>query len=71
MLPNHPTIVEEFGIHGFGSHADSKRSLALCSLLYNPLNQLVLDSQIVPFVSSELFVGKPFIQNKGRRYFIA
>ena len=53
MLPNHPTIVEEFGIHGFGPHADSTRSLALCSLLYDPLNQLVLDSQIAPFVSSE------------------
>ena len=53
MLPNHPTIVEGFGIHGFGPHADSTRSLALCSLLYDPLNQLVLDSQIAPFVSSE------------------
>ena len=53
MLPNHPTIVEEFGIHGFVPHADSTRSLALCSLLYDSLNQLLLDSQIAPFVSSE------------------
>ena len=53
MLPNHPTIVEAFGIHGFGPNANIPRSLALCSLLYDPLNQLVLDSQIAPFVSSE------------------
>lgn len=35
VLPNHPTIVAEFGQHGFGPHADSKRSLALGSVLYD------------------------------------
>jgi hypothetical protein len=53
MLPNHSTIKEEFGIHGFGPNGDSIRSLALCSVLYDPLNQLVLDSEIAPFVSNE------------------
>lgn len=53
MLPNHPTIVEEFGTYGFGPKADSVRSMAMGSLLYDPLNQIVLDSQIAPYNASE------------------
>lgn len=53
MLPNHPTIVETFGVHSFGPKADSVRSMALGSMLYDPLNQLVLDSEIAPYSSSE------------------
>jgi hypothetical protein len=53
VLPNHPSIKEEFGEHGFGPHADSKRSLAIGSLLYDPLNKVTLDAQIAPYSSSE------------------
>lgn len=45
-LPSHPGIVKEFGAHGFGPTADSKRSLALASFLYDPLNLITLDAQI-------------------------
>jgi hypothetical protein len=53
VLPNHPTIIEDFGQHNFGPKADSPRSLALCSLLYDPLNLVTLDAQIDKYASSE------------------
>src|SRR6218665_1354692 len=53
MLPNHPTVTEEFGQHEFGPKADSKRSMALASVLYDVLNLLALDSEIAPYDSSE------------------
>jgi hypothetical protein len=53
VLPNHPSIIEEFGQHSFGPKADSKRSLALGSFLYDPLNLMTLDAQIAPYASSE------------------
>jgi hypothetical protein len=53
MLPNHKTVREEFGTHGFGPHADRERSMALCSMLYDPLNLPSVDSQIAPYSCSE------------------
>lgn len=53
VLPNHPSIKEEYGEHGFGPNADSKRSLALASFLYDPLNLTTLDAQMAPYASSE------------------
>ncbi len=53
VLPNHPSIIEEFGEHGFGPNADSPRSLALGSMLYDVLNQITLDAQLGPYSSSE------------------
>ena len=53
VLPNHKTVKEEFGVHKFGPNADSERSLALCSVLYDVLNLIAIDSQIAPYVSSE------------------
>lgn len=53
VLPNHPTVLEEFGSHKFGPNADSPRSLAIGSLLYDPLNMLTIDSQIAPYASNE------------------
>jgi Transposase DDE domain len=53
MLPNHPTIVEEFGQQEFGPKADSKRSMAIGSVLYDCLNCLCLDSDLAPFDGSE------------------
>lgn len=53
ILPNHPTVKEEFGVHAFGPNADSERSLALCSVFYDVLNLLAVDSQIAPYASSE------------------
>lgn len=53
MLPNHPTIIEEFGQKEFGPKADSKRSMAIGSVLYDCLNHLCLDSDLAPFDGSE------------------
>lgn len=53
VLPNHPSVVEEFGQHNFGPKADSKRSLAIASMLYDVLNQVTIDAQIAPYSSSE------------------
>ena len=53
ILPNHPSIKEEFGEHKFGPKADSPQTLALASMLYDVHNSLVLDAQIAPFSSSE------------------
>jgi hypothetical protein len=53
-LPNHSSVKEEFGEHGFGPKADSKKSLARASLLYDPLNLLTLDAQIDSFSTSEI-----------------
>lgn len=53
VLPRHKTVVEEFGEHSFGPNADSKRSLAIGSFLYDPLNLVTIDAQIAPYTSSE------------------
>jgi hypothetical protein len=53
VLPNHPSVVEEFGQHQFGPNAGSPCSLALCSMLYDPLNLLTIDAQLAPYSSSE------------------
>jgi hypothetical protein len=53
MLPRHESVIQEFGEHGFGPNVDSKRSMAMVSFLYDPVNLLTLDAQIVPYASSE------------------
>lgn len=53
LLPRHKTIIEEFGECGFGPNADSKRSLALASMLYDVLNLVTIDAQIAPYDFSE------------------
>lgn len=53
MLPNHQTVKDEFGVYGFGPNADSERSMALCSTLYDVLNLLTVDSEIAPCSCSE------------------
>jgi hypothetical protein len=53
VLPNHPSVVEEFGVHKFGPMADSERSLAMGSMLYDVLNLITIDARIAPYASSE------------------
>jgi len=53
MLPKHATTIEEFGEYGFGPKADSKRSMAIDSMLYDVHNHLTIDAQIAPYSSSE------------------
>ena len=54
VLPNHPTIIEEFGQHGFGPKADSERSMAVGSLLFDPLNSISIDSQLASYTTGEI-----------------
>jgi hypothetical protein len=53
VLPRHKSVIEEFGEHAFGPQANSPRSLALYSFLYDPLNLITLDAQLAPYASSE------------------
>jgi hypothetical protein len=53
VLPRHKTVIEEFGEHFFGPKADSARSLAMGSMLYDVLNNLTLDAEIAPYSASE------------------
>lgn len=53
LLPKHETIKEEFGEHSFGPNADSLRSMAMGSLLYDVFNHLTLDAQLAPYNDSE------------------
>jgi len=52
-LPNHETIKEEFGEYSVGRNGDTPVSMALISLLYDPLNLLTIDSQIGSWSESE------------------
>jgi len=53
VLPNHPSIKEEFGEHFFGPKADSRRSLGTCSMLYDVFNHVTLDASLAPYTTSE------------------
>jgi hypothetical protein len=53
VLPKHKTVIEEFGEHFFGPKADSARSLAMGSMLYDVLNHLTVDAEIAPYSASE------------------
>jgi len=53
LLPKHKTVIDEFGEYGFGPNADSKRSIAIASMLYDVLNLVTLDAQLAPFDFSE------------------
>ena len=46
VLPKHESIIKEFGSTNFGPYADSPRSVARTSVLYDVLNLTVLDAQI-------------------------
>lgn len=46
VLPNHKSVVEQFGTTNFGPNADSRRSVARISMLYDVLNFTTLDARI-------------------------
>lgn len=56
VLPNHPSVREEFGTHAFGPKADSERFLAMISMFYDVLNSITIDAQIAPYSSSEQYL---------------
>jgi hypothetical protein len=54
MLPNHESVIEEFGLQFVGPKANVPRSMAIGSMLYDVLNQVTLDAEIAPYTSSEI-----------------
>ena len=54
VLPNHPSVVKDFGQQVLGPKATVKRSFALASILYDVLNHISIDDEIAPYSSSEL-----------------
>ncbi|MDD4189994.1 MAG: hypothetical protein PHI28_01570 [Mangrovibacterium sp.] len=46
-------MLEEFGVHQFGPKADSPRSLAMGSMLYDVFSQITLDARLAPYASGE------------------
>jgi hypothetical protein len=53
VLPNHTSIKADFGVTNFGPYADSPRSVARTSVLYDVLNLTVLDAAIGSYDTSE------------------
>lgn len=53
MLPNHESIRDEFGVTGYGSKADSLRSMGQVSMLYDVLNYITLDAKLAPLSTGE------------------
>jgi hypothetical protein len=49
MLPNHPSVIAEFGQSSYGPKSDSPRSVAIASMLYDVLNQITIDASIAPY----------------------
>jgi len=54
VLPNHASVKAEFGEYLLGPKADSKRSMACCSVLYDVFNHLTVDAQIAPYAVGEV-----------------
>lgn len=52
VLPRHKTTIAEFGEHGFGPKADSKRCMAIGSMLYDVHNHITIDAQLAPYSGS-------------------
>ena len=67
MLATHQRIKEEFGLHHFGPKANSPRSLASVSMLYDVVNHLTIDAEIAPYSDTEKDLFKLHLQkvNKG------
>jgi hypothetical protein len=54
QLPHHQSVIDIFGQHSFGPKADTLRSLARISYLYDVYNGLVIDAQMESFTTSEV-----------------
>ena len=52
-LPNHPSVIAEFGQHQMGPKADSPCSMAIGSVLYDCLNLVAIDSQLSSYETGE------------------
>lgn len=53
VLPNHPSIVREFGVTKVGVNADIPKNMARISMLYDVLNFTTLDAQIESYDTHE------------------
>jgi hypothetical protein len=62
LLPRHKSIEEEFGTVNFGPYADSPRSIAKLSMLYDVLNLTTLDVQLGRYTTSEKDLAHKHLQ---------
>lgn len=53
VLPKHKSVEQEFGTVNFGPYADSPRSIATLSTLYDVLNLVTLDVELGRYETSE------------------
>lgn len=53
VLPKHQSVIAKFGTTNFGPYADSPRSVARTSILYDVLNLTAIDAQIDTYDTSE------------------
>ena len=62
VLPKHKSITDEFGTTNFGPDADSPRSVARTSVLYDVLNLTVLDAQIDNYDTGERELARKHLE---------
>lgn len=53
VLPKHKSTEKEFGVTGYGPHAEVPKSLARISMLFDVLNFTTVDAQISPLAIGE------------------
>ena len=69
VLPKHPTVEKEFGLKSYGPSANSPRSIARTSVLYDVLNLTALDAHIDTYDTSERELARrhfPAVDGKKR-----
>lgn len=63
VLPKHKSVEKEFGIVHFGPYADSPRSVARVSMLYDVLNYTTLDARIGSYDTSERAMAREHVDS--------
>jgi hypothetical protein len=63
VLPKHKTVEEEFGVVKCGPKADSPKSMARLSILFDVLNYTTLDGQIGSYDTSERALLKKHLEH--------
>ena len=53
LLPNSQNIKAEFGVYNVGRNADAPRSIALGSICYDMLNNIIIDAQLASYSECE------------------
>lgn len=62
LLPPHKSLIAYFGSTS-NQYKESANCIARVSVMYDVLNELILDSQIAPFSTSEVTLGKDHLKH--------